>query len=59
MAKALVGFILSVLTLDAITSYAMTLDEAYSALRAKNYEEAIRGFEQAAKLDPARASIRC
>jgi Tfp pilus assembly protein PilF len=58
MAKALVGFILSVLTLDAITSYAMTLDEAYSALRAKNYEEAIRGFEQAAKLDPARASIR-
>ena len=53
MAKALVGFILSVLTLDA-----MTLDEAYTALRAKNYEEAIRGFEQAAKLDPARASIR-
>jgi len=36
----------------------MTLDEAYSALRAKNYEEAIRGFEQAAKLDPGRASIR-
>ena len=58
MAKALVGFMLSVLTLDANTSYAMTLDEAYSALRAKNYEEAIRGFEQAAKLDPGRASIR-
>ena len=36
----------------------MTLDEAYAALRAKNYEEAIRGFEQAAKLDPGRASIR-
>jgi Tfp pilus assembly protein PilF len=36
----------------------MTLDEAYSALRAKHYEEAIQGFEQAAKLDPGRASIR-
>jgi len=58
MAKALIGFMLSVLALDAITSYAMTLDEAYSALRAKNYEEAIRGFEQAARLDPGRASIR-
>jgi len=58
MAKALIGFMLSVLALDASTSYAMTLDEAYSALRAKNYEEAIRGFEQAAKLDPGRASIR-
>jgi Tfp pilus assembly protein PilF len=58
MAKALVGFILSVLTLDAMTSYAMTLDEAYAALRAKNYQEAIRGFEEAAKLDPGRASIR-
>jgi len=58
MAKALIGFMLSVLALDAITSYAMTLDEAYSALRAKNYEEAIRGFEQAGRLDPGRASIR-
>ncbi len=58
MAKAFVGFILSLVILDAMTSYAMTLDEAYSALRAKNYEEAIRGFEQAAKLDPGRASIR-
>jgi Tfp pilus assembly protein PilF len=53
MAKALVGFILSALTLGA-----MTLDEAYAALRAKNYGEAIRGFEQAIALDPARASIR-
>ena len=53
MAKVLVGFMLSVLTLKAIT-----LDEAYSALRAKNYDEAIRGFEQAIKLDPGRASIR-
>ena len=58
MAKAWVGFILSVLALDARTSSAMTLDEAYAALRAKNYEEAIRGFEQAAKLDPGQASIR-
>lgn len=58
MAKALVGFILSVLTPGAMTLYAMTLDEAYAALRAKNYAEAIRGFEQAAKLDPGRASIR-
>jgi Tfp pilus assembly protein PilF len=53
MTKALVGFLLSALLLDAVT-----LDEAYSALRAKNYEEAIRGFEQAIKLDPGRASIR-
>jgi len=58
MAKALVGFIWSVLALGAMTSCAMTLDDAYSALRAKNYEEAIRGFEQAIKLDPGRASIR-
>jgi len=36
----------------------MTLDEAYGALRAKNYQEAIRGFEQGIALDPARASIR-
>jgi len=53
MAKALIGFILGTLMLGA-----MTLDEAYTALRAKNYEQAIRGFEQAAKLDPGRASIR-
>jgi len=53
MAKALISFILGALTLGA-----MTLDEAYAALRAKNYQEAIRGFEQAAILDPGRASIR-
>ena len=53
MAKVLIGFILGVLTLGA-----MTLDEAYAALRAKNYQEAIRGFEQAAAFDPGRASIR-
>jgi Tfp pilus assembly protein PilF len=34
------------------------LDRAYTALRAKNYDEAIRGFEQAEALDPGRASIR-
>ncbi|MCU1337508.1 MAG: Tetratricopeptide domain protein [Bryobacterales bacterium] len=34
------------------------LDRAYAALRAKNYEQAIQGFEQAAALDPGRASIR-
>lgn len=53
MARALVGFILSALTLGAIT-----LDEAYAALRARNYQEAIRGFEQAAALDPGQVSIR-
>ena len=35
-----------------------SLDGAYAALRAKKYEQAIQGFEQAAKLDPAKASIR-
>jgi Tfp pilus assembly protein PilF len=53
MAKALIGFILGALTLEG-----MTLDEAYAALRAKNYQQAIRGFEEAAKLDPGSASIR-
>jgi Tfp pilus assembly protein PilF len=57
MGKVLAGFILGALTLDPMTG-AMTLDEAYAALRAKNYQEAIRGFEQAAILDPGRASIR-
>jgi Tfp pilus assembly protein PilF len=53
MAKALIGFMLGALALGAIT-----LDEAYAALRAKNYQEAIRGFEQAVTIEPARASIR-
>ena len=35
-----------------------SLDQAYAALRLKNYETAIQGFEQAAAIDPARASIR-
>ena len=34
------------------------LDRAYAALRTKDYGNAIRGFEQAAALDPRRASIR-
>src|SRR5580704_14480245 len=53
MARALVGFILGTLTLGAIT-----MDEAYAALRAKNYQEAIRRFEQAAALDPGQVSDR-
>ena len=57
MPKALIGFILGALTSGA-TLEAMTLDEAYAALRARNYQDAIRGFEQAAALDPRRASIR-
>ena len=53
MGKLLIGFTLGGLTLGAIT-----LDEAYAALRARNYPEAIRGFEQAAQLNPAKSSIR-
>jgi Tfp pilus assembly protein PilF len=34
------------------------LERAYAALRTKNYDEAIRGFEQAAALAPGRSSIR-
>ena len=49
---------MSALTLSAMTLDAMTLDEAYAALRTKNYQEAIRGFEQAATAEPGRASIR-
>ena len=51
--KLLIGLILGGLTL-----HAMTLDEAYAALRARDYPEAIRGFEQAAQLDPSKSSIR-
>jgi Tfp pilus assembly protein PilF len=53
MAIALVGLILSALSLGAIT-----LDEAYAALRARNYQEAIQGFEQAAAIAPSRVSVR-
>jgi Tfp pilus assembly protein PilF len=60
MAKPLLGLILiGLVALGQATDPAYApLDQAYAALRAKNYEEAIHGFEQAAKLDPARASIR-
>ena len=34
------------------------LQEAYDALRAKNYEQAVSGFERAIALTPNRASIR-
>ena len=44
--------------LGGLALRAMTLDEAYAALRARDYAEAIRGFEQAAQLDPAKSSIR-
>jgi Tfp pilus assembly protein PilF len=64
MAKPLLGLIfcvcggpLAVSGQSPDPAYA-SLDRAYSALRAKNYEEAIHGFEQAAKLNPGRASIR-
>ncbi|MBZ5636701.1 MAG: tetratricopeptide repeat protein [Acidobacteriia bacterium] len=64
MGKVLIGFIFGVLLTagqvpDPVPdpSYA-ALDRAYAALKAKNYEEAIRGFEQAATLAPGRASIR-
>jgi len=35
-----------------------SLDRAYAALRAKDYELAIQGFEEATKLDSGKASIR-
>src|SRR5690242_20203350 len=34
------------------------LQEAYDALRAKNYKQAVSGFERAIALAPNRASIR-
>ena len=34
------------------------LDKAFSALRAKDYDTAIRYFEQAADISPKRADIR-
>jgi Tfp pilus assembly protein PilF len=64
MGKHLVGFILGALVAvgqapdPALDPAYVPLDRAYAALRAKNYEEAIRGFEQAQALDPERASIR-
>jgi len=64
MGKPLLGLVLGVLAVlgqapdPALDPAYVPLDRAYSALRAKNYEEAIRGFEQAAALDSGRASIR-
>ena len=60
MAKPLLGLMLigSVALGQATDPAYAPLDRAYAALRAKNYDEAIQGFEQAAKLDPARASVR-
>ncbi len=64
MRKPLLGLVLGLMAALGQASdpapdpaYAV-LDGAYSALRAKNYDAAIRGLEQAAKLDPKRASIR-
>ena len=34
------------------------LDRAYAALRAKQYDQAITGFQQAVTIAPARAAIR-
>ncbi|HSP69310.1 MAG TPA: tetratricopeptide repeat protein [Bryobacteraceae bacterium] len=60
MDTALLGFILGVAAAMAQSpdpAY-LPLDQAYAALRAKNYEDAIRAFEQAAAVAPARSSIR-
>ena len=60
MDRALIGLILGVAAASAQApdpAY-LPLDQAYAALRAKNYDDAIRSFEQAALLAPARSSIR-
>jgi Tfp pilus assembly protein PilF len=54
MSKPLLGFVLSAFVVLGQTP----LDQAYAALRVKNYEEAILAFELAATLAPGRASIR-
>src|SRR5580765_7779865 len=63
MSRALRGFMGLVLGALAASGQAAdpayaSLDRAYAALRVKNYEAAIQGFEQSAKLEPGRASIR-
>lgn len=59
MAKILVGFLLALAAFGQAPDPAFaSLDRAYAALRNKNYEGAIRRFEQAVALDPVRASIR-
>jgi Tfp pilus assembly protein PilF len=46
------------LILFALVVPGQTLDQAYAALRAKDYEQAIGGFEAATTLEPGRASVR-
>lgn len=60
MVKTFVGFLLvsNIWAGQAAPDSAYPLlDQAYAALRIKNYEDAIQGFEQAVALDPKRASI--
>jgi Tfp pilus assembly protein PilF len=64
MAKPLLGWMVCICSAAlaapaqaADPAYA-SLDRAYAALRAKDYEPAIQGFEEAAKLDSGKASIR-
>src|SRR3954466_10344605 len=58
--KLLLAFSLAVGAVSGQTSdsvYAL-LDQAYAALKSKDYQPAVRAFEAAAILDPGRASIR-
>ena len=59
MAKPIFGLMLLMLAaLGQVKDPAyQSLDGAYAALQARQYEQAIQLFEQAAKLDPRRASI--
>src|SRR6185369_7514909 len=58
--KPLLGLILTTLVAmgQAADPAYSALEGAYAALRTKSYDEAIRGFEQAARIDPRRVSIR-
>jgi len=60
MEKVLIGLILGVVAAlgQAPDPAYAPLDQAYAALRAKNYDDAIRSFEQAVMLAPTRPSIR-
>jgi tetratricopeptide (TPR) repeat protein len=46
-----------VLTFAVVPAWTLTLQEAYDALSAKQYDKAIQGFEQALAIDPARSAI--
>jgi tetratricopeptide (TPR) repeat protein len=48
---------LALFVLVAPAAFALTLQEAYDALAAKQYDRAIQGFEQALSADPARSAI--